>query len=989
MPNLGNEFSTVQEPLIKYAAEIGWDYVSQADAVSYRQGESGLLFYRILSEKLVQLNPGLITADNVNEVIQRIEAVPNTIEGNAEILAWLRGEKSVYDQDEDRQRNVMLIDYDNLSHNLFQVTDEWQYTNGKETNRADVMFLINGIPVAIIETKSAKKEKGIEEGLTQIREYHHETPEMLIMPQVFDITHLLDFYYGATWNLERKGLFNWKDEIASPEFILSGANVVRNDGEKDNYEKKVKQFFNPERFLKMLKEWILFYVKDDELRKTILRQHQSRAVEKVVARCADKVKKTGLIWHTQGSGKTFTMIIAAKQILERKEFLSGKPTIIMMIDRNELEGQLSGWVERILGELKNIDIKIEYATSKVRLQELLKSDFRGLIVSMIHKFEGIPKNINSRDNIYVLIDEAHRSVGGDFGNFLTGALPKATLIGFTGTPIDKTAYGKGTFKIFGKEDVQGYLDKYSISESIEDGTTVPLKYALAPNEIRVPKEMLEEEFFKLVESEGVSDIDDLNEILDRAVKLKAFLKSNKRVEEVAQFVAKHFKENVEPLGYKAFLVGVDREACALYKEALDGLLPPEYSETIYSPAQHDSEKYPAVYKHQVSENDEKKYKKIFLKPETFPKIFIVTDKLLTGYDAPILYCMYLDKPMRDHVLLQAIARVNRPYEQGKDIKKHCGLVVDFVGIFEKLEKALSFDSDVVKGVIENINLVMLRFKELMTKEAKQYLDLCKPPIDDKAVEKAVDAFSDKNDREKFYKFYKEAEALYEILSPSSELRDFINDVRNLATLYQIIRNAYRDKTFLYGDVAKKTEMLVREQTAVYGLNGMTNIVKIDENTLKTIKEKYSSDNSKIINLGKIINKTVIEDGAGSPYLKSIGDRAEAIREDYDNRQVTTQEALNRIEDLVREINEAREKQNEMRFDINTFTIFWTLKQEKIREPEIHSQAINSVFMRFPNFNHNAEELRQLKAELYKLLLPVTGKDRMIVLVEKLIKINRK
>ena len=319
--SLGSESSTVQKPLIKYATDIGWNYISQKDAVSFRQGESGILFNRILTDKLIELNSGLITSENVNEVIQRIESVSNTIEGNAEILGWLRGEKSVYDQKEKCQRNVTLIDFNDFSRNLYQVTDEWQCTNGKETNRADVIFLVNGIPVAIVETKSAKKENGIEEGLIQIREYHNETPEMLTMPQVFDITHLLDFYYGVTWNLDRKNLFNWKDE------------------EKGNYEKKVKRFFNIERFFKVLKEWILFYVKDDELQKTVLRQHQARAVEKIVSRCADKTKKTGLIWHTQGSGKTFSMITAARQILERKDVF-GKSTVILMVDRNELEGQL-------------------------------------------------------------------------------------------------------------------------------------------------------------------------------------------------------------------------------------------------------------------------------------------------------------------------------------------------------------------------------------------------------------------------------------------------------------------------------------------------------------------------------------------------------------------------------------------------------------------------------------------------------------------------
>src|SRR5439155_16864368 len=206
---------------------------------------------------------------------------------------------------------------------------------------------------------------------------------------------------------------------------------------RTNYEGKVKAFFAPVRVLEMLKEWILFYVKDDELRKTILRQHQTRAAVKVVARCADATKKTGLVWHTQGSGKTFTMITAARLILERQDIF-GKATVVLVIDRNELEGQLVGWVDRLLGELQTKDIKIEHAYSKARLIELLKADFRGLIVTMIHKFDDADKNLSIRPNVYCLIDEAHRSTGGDLGTFLMAAVPKATLIGFTGTPIDRT-----------------------------------------------------------------------------------------------------------------------------------------------------------------------------------------------------------------------------------------------------------------------------------------------------------------------------------------------------------------------------------------------------------------------------------------------------------------------------------------------------------------------------------------------------------------------
>lgn len=236
---------------------------------------------------------------------------------------------------------------------------------------------------------------------------------------------------------------------------------------------------------------------------------------------------------------------------------------------------------------------------------------------------------------------------------------------------------------------------------------------------------------------------------------------------------------MQPLGYKAFLVGVDREACALYKQALDKLLAPESVVPIYTPAQNDSERFPLVAKYQVSAADEIKYRKMFIKPGQNPQILIVTDKLLTGYDAPILYCMYLDKPMRDHVLLQAIARVNRPYEEEGSIKKPCGFVLDFIGIFSKLKKALAFDSKEVSGIIENIDVLFARFKDLMTGKALEYLSLTRGVMDDKAVERAIDAFADKDKREEFYAFFKEVETLYEILSPSSELRDFIEPFADL------------------------------------------------------------------------------------------------------------------------------------------------------------------------------------------------------------------
>ena len=235
--------------------------------------------------------------------------------------------------------------------------------------------------------------------------------------------------------------------------------------------------------------------------------------------------------------------IASKLLRETAE--GEKPTVLMLVDRNELEAQL-------FRNIEGYGIRtVEVAQSKKDIQRILASDYRGLIVSMIHKFDDIPADINQRQSVVVLVDEAHRTTSGNLGSYLMAALPNATYIGFTGTPIDNLSKGKGTFKVFGFEDERGYLDKYSIAESIADGTTVKLNYALAPSDLRVDRDKLEQQFLGLADAEGVSDIEELNAILDRAVELKELMKAPERVASIAQFVAKHFRENVEPMGFKA------------------------------------------------------------------------------------------------------------------------------------------------------------------------------------------------------------------------------------------------------------------------------------------------------------------------------------------------------------------------------------------------------------------------------------------------------
>jgi len=962
------EHKTVQSRILKYAEEIGWSYVDRRTAedrrgfnsdssdIQERCRTASLYFEDTLYARVREFNPRYQETEGA--LVSLFSKLKTDIYGNRDFVKYLRNEGTFFDKEENRDLNLILIDYVNPRNNIFEVTEEFYWFNGHYGNREDVVFLINGIPVLVIECKNANKDEAIALGIDQIRRYHRETPEFFVPEQIYTATEAIGFFYGVTWNSVRRNIFNWKDEEAG------------------NLEGKIKSFCAIPQILKFIKDYILFVEKDEELSKFILHQHQTSAVERIMERSHDTARRRGLIWHTQGSGKTYTMIKSAEMLFKAPKL--DKPTVILMIDRNELEDQM-------LKNLLSLGLgNVEHAYKISRLNELLISDYRGIIVTMIHKFRDMPANINTRSNIFVLVDEAHRTTGGDLGNYLMAGLPNATYIGFTGTPVDKTAYGKGTFKTFGMEDEKGYLHKYSISESIEDGTTLPLYYNLAPNDMRVPYDQLDKEFLSLAETEGIADIEELNKILDRAVNLKNFLKARDRIENIAQFVAKHYKENVEPLGYKAFLVGVDREACALYKKALDKYLPQEYSQVVYTGNNNDT----ALLKEfHLEDKKERQIRKAFTKYGEFPKILIVTEKLLTGFDAPILYAMYLDKPMRDHTLLQTIARVNRPYEdEEKEMVKPHGFVLDFIGIFEKLEKALAFDSDEINAIVKDLALLKTLFKNKMESKAPDYLRMIQHNFNDKDVDNLIGHFRDKERRKEFFKEYKELEMLYEIISPDPFLRQYIDDYRALSAMYEVVRKAYTNKVYVDKEFQRKTNELVREHVGACGLQAVDEIIAIDEKTIGIIKKKEGGDNTKVINLIKGIER-IAEEQSDDPYLIAMAERARAVQENYENRQTTTSEAL---DTLLKEIeqNERRKKeQAELKLDGLTYFIYNYLKEGGLSDAEQAGKDIKVILKEYPDWADSDKSMREARQKTtFRVCRSIDNLDKVSQIVDNLFRL---
>ena len=388
---------------------------------------------------------------------------------------------------------------------------------------------------------------------------------------------------------------------------------------------------------------------------------------------------------------------------------------------------------------------------------------------------------------------------------------------------------------------------------------------------------------------------------------------------------------------------------------------------------------PHVAELQLSPERENNVRSLFRKANENPKILIVTDKLLTGYDAPLLYCMYLDKPMRDHVLLQAIARVNRPYVDANGVQKRIGLVIDFVGVLRELKKALQFDSDDVSGVIEDLDLLLKDFLDKIEKAKTTYLETG-PGGDDEKLEQVVGRLFDPEERKVFYEAYKDIEALWEILSPSPELRDHIESYKNLAKLYAAVRNAYAPRIGFVADLAYKTRRLVEQSAEQEGLGVLTKTVTFDVKTLEGLQREPGSDEGKVFNLVRSLHHELEEEPAAAPVLRPIAERADQILKGMEERNITGLAAMDYIAGLAREKEEATKAAQESGLSARAFGVYWSLKEDEalakagISAVELARDA-ETVLTRFPNAPVNEDERRRLRAALYRPLLGVEKADR--------------
>lgn len=902
-------------------------------------------------EALIALNPEIAAQpDRADEVIYALRAILLAVGGDGLVRAnenftmWLRGEKTMPFGPNGEHVPVRLLDFAQPGRNRLTVTNQWTVQSGTVEKRFDVVFLINGLPLVIGEAKTPTRSAVTWfDGAYQVNEiYEKEVPAMFV-PNVFSFaTEGRCLRYGSIrMPIDLWG--PWRDDDNQEE------------GNLDHVRKTVESLLRPAVVLDILQNFTLFATDKKHRRiKVICRYQQYETTNKIVARVVAGYPKKGLIWHFQGSGKSLLMVFAAQKL--RLHPRLGNPTVLIVVDRIDLDTQITATFNA--ADVPNM----VGVGDRKELQRLLGQDVRKVLITTIHKFAEADGKLNERSNVIVMVDEAHRTQEGDLGRKMREALPNAFLFGLTGTPINRA--DRNTFWAFGAdEDVQGYMSRYSFQDSIRDKATLPLHFEAPAVKLKIDKAAIDEAYQQITGDLSEQDRDDLAK---RAAKMAVLVKNPERVRAVVEHIVGHYQTKVEPNGFKAQVVVFDRECCVLYKKVMDELIGPEASAIVMSSAQHDK---PEWKEHIRDKDAEEKLLDRFRDPADPLKFVIVTSKLLTGFDAPIVQVMYLDKPMKDHNLLQAICRVNRTYGQSKT---H-GLIVDYIGIFDDVAKALDFDEKAVQQVVSNIDELRKALPVQMQKCLAFFPHVDRSVGGYEGLMAAQQCLPDNAMRDKFAAEYSVLGTIWEALSPDPCLNPYEKDFKWLTQVYESVKPVSGNGRLLWHRLGAKTIELINQNVHVEAVRDDIEALVLDADVLDGIlKDANPGKKAREVEI-KLIAR--LKKHAGNPKFKELGERLEKIREKHEQGLLNSLEFLKGILELAKETVEA-EKQVEPEEEQDRALSALTELFNEVKGKHTHVIVerivadIDSIVkqVRFDGWQATAQGEREVKQALRRALL---------------------
>ncbi|MGF1906987.1 type I restriction endonuclease subunit R [Aliivibrio salmonicida] len=937
-----NEFNKVEAPAITQLVQLGWTYIQGkqlspdyacADGIPERTYLRDVVLVKRLEAAIKRINPW-ISDENLRKVSREITH-PNfaaLMEYNHAFYQTMVNYLSV-EQDLGKGRKgqtVKLVDFETPSNNEFLCTNQFKVEGANQSIIPDIVCFVNGIPLAVIECKSPYISAPMGDGINQLRRYanlrhtdDHEGAEKLFWYNQLMVSTCRDQAKVGTISSNSQHYGDWKDAypfsdaqlaqqslrnnivplhstitVQIPDDVLeeSEDNATKHDEwqqaaepaasyevltEVTAQQRLLAGMFSISNFLDILQNFILFETDDGRLIKKVARYQQYRAVNKVIERLKsgkDRKERSGVVWHTQGSGKSLTMVMLAVKMRRDAELKQYK--LVFITDRTQLDEQLSNTFRDAQGET------VYNAGSVAELKELLKKDSSDLVTAMVQKFADLEKeqekqktvaegfaDLNPSDKIIVLADEAHRTQFGGLAMTINAALPNAPKIGFTGTPLLKT---QKMSQAFG-----GYIDEYKINQAVEDGATVKLLYEGREVKSEVAGDSLDklfEEYF------GEYTEEEQREIKRKYGVEKAVREAPARIRWVCIDLIKHYKEHIRPDGFKAMIVVGSRHAAAIFKKTLDELGAP-HSEVIIS-GDHNDEKYLTQYTDKVHQ---KKVITNFKKPFGLDKkgteeknkkfnntaFLIVKDMLLTGFDAPIAQVMYIDRKLQDHTLMQAIARVNRTYKG-----KECGYVVDYYGLATHLTEALElFSSDDIEGSYQSLKDEIPKLKAKHTRAMSFFKQVLKngKPSDD--IDDYVLALKDETVRAQFDMAFKQFGKQLNVILPDAEAAPFIPDMKLLGKIHNASKTKFRDEGLDMNDIGAKVRQLVDEHILSTGVDPKIAPIDLLAANFKESVTAIKSDESKASEIESAIKHHITINLDEDPeYYRSLSLRLRDIIE---------------------------------------------------------------------------------------------------------------
>jgi type I restriction enzyme R subunit len=891
-----DELDKVELPALEQLQSLGWSYVEGAqlspDESNERSSLKDVVLEKRLTESLKRINPW-INDENLRKVIRALTKTlyPNLIEANQAIWTQINQSVSVM-QDlgkGNKGQTVHIIDFENPENNEFLCTNQFKVSGVNQNIIPDVLCFVNGLPLAVVECKSPYITNPMEAGIDQLLRYaNRRTPEndegaekLFHYNSMMVSTHR-DKARVGTITSRMEHYLEWKDPYPSTlskdgkEFVfrgkVEGLDYPRGALippyqpeiiiEPTAQEVMLYGLFDRANFLDILQNFTVFEPVDGRIIKKIPRYQQFRAVHKTIERLKEgqtPKDKSGVIWHTQGSGKSLTMVFLTIKMRRDPELRDYK--LVFLTDRTQLDSQLTSTFSKAQGET------VHHADSVKSLKELLSSDASDIITAMVQKFQESADEfefpvLNESEKIIVLADEAHRTQYGALGAAINTALPNAPRIAFTGTPLIKSQKTTSTFG--------SYIDTYTIEEAVKDGATVQILYEGREAMLRVTGDSLDNLFDEYFAD---SSDDEKAAIKKKYAVNRAVLEAPQRIRRVSMDILKHYREHIQPNGFKAMIVTSSRNAAVLYKEALDKLEAPQ-SAVIIS-GDHNDEKRFWDY---TDGTKQKKQIEDFKKPlgtgdgQSDLSILIVKDMLLTGFDAPIAQVMYLDRKLTDHTLLQAIARVNRTNKN-----KFRGYIVDYFGLSDYLSEALEmFSNEDVAGALVDLKDEIPVLKNAHTRVLKHFHGL---DLDD--FDLCILSLKEDIKRQTFQTDFRIFAKQMDIILPDPAATPFLRDLKRLGKIAVGARNLYRDEQLDIAGVGAKVRELIEEHVFSTGINPKIAPVDLLAADYKEQLNEHKSSRAQASEIENAIKHHIKINLEGDPeYYKKLSERLEDIIRQY-------------------------------------------------------------------------------------------------------------